>query len=173
MIWNKNFPEETPVDYGTVDCPLVHLITAAETLETHNPDLSARLFAVCRQQAEHLFARGFDFPTEGEACTEDGSIACQAWGLATAYLRLPDPNPEWISLAEALMAFHSKLELRSADARLHGSTLRFWETMYETSEWGPSINAGHGWTLWSGGLRCLLLPVPSNIYGVLGCTPAV
>jgi len=149
ILWNQNFDYETPVDYSTVDCPMVHLLRAADVLAEEDPALAERLNTVCRKQAEHLLNRGFDFPTEGEACTEDGSIACQAWGLARAYNRIPDPDPEWLVLAQALMAYHAKLELSAADVRLDGSSLRFWETMYETDEWGPSVNAGHGWTLWS------------------------
>jgi len=149
VIWNQNWDHETPVDYSTVDCPLIHLIEASSALKAHDQELSDRLAVVCRKQAEHLHSRGFDFPTEGEPCTEDGSIACQAWGLARAYNELPDPDPAWLELARELMAYHAKLELSGQDIRLDGSSLRFWETMYETDEWGPSINAGHGWTLWS------------------------
>jgi hypothetical protein len=47
------------------------------------------------------------------------------------------------------MDFHRKLEMNGLDSRVHGSSLRFWETQYETDDWGPSINAGHAWTLWS------------------------
>jgi len=149
VIWNQNWVHETPVDYSTVDCPMIHLLRAAEVLQERDADLSKRLYRVCRQQAEHLLNRGFDFPTEGEPCTEDGSIACQAWGLARAYNELADPDPAWLKLAQDLMSYHSKLELSGQDVRVDGSSLRFWETMYETEEWGPSINAGHGWTLWS------------------------
>lgn len=149
VIWNQNWDHETPVDYSTVDCPLIHLIEAEKVLRDIDPDLAVRLAVVCRKQAEHLLHRGFDFPTEGEPCTEDGSIACQAWGLARAYNELPNPDPAWVDLATDLMSYHAKLELSGEDIRLDGSSLRFWETMYETEEWGPSINAGHGWTLWS------------------------
>jgi len=149
VIWNQNWDHETPVDYSTVDCPMIHLLEAMAVLQEVDPEVSARLAVVCRKQAEHLYARGFEFPTEGEPCTEDGSIACQAWGLARAYNELPDPDPAWLTLAGELMDYHAKLELSGQDIRIDGSSLRFWETMYETDEWGPSINAGHGWTLWS------------------------
>lgn len=149
VIWNQNWPDETPVDYGTVDCPLVHLIEAWKTLRVYDAQLAEAVLTVCQRQAAHLYQRGFDFPTEGEPCTEDGSIACQAWGLAYAYNHLPDTDPAWIELATQLMAYHAKLECSGTDARVNGSSLRFWETMYETDAWGPSINAGHGWTLWS------------------------
>jgi len=149
VIWNQNFKDETPVDYSTVDCPLVHLLVAARVLEPFDPTLSCELLGFCRKQAEHLYKRGFDFPTEGEPCTEDGSIACQAWGLAFAFNNLENPDPRWVTLAAELMDFHSKLEMFGTDARSDGSSLRFWESMYESDNYGPSINAGHGWTLWS------------------------
>ena len=82
------------MDYPTVDCCLVHLIRAAEFLQAQQRDHAEKLWPICRLMADHLHQRGFDLPTGGEACTEDGSIAYQAWGLATAYNRLPDPCGE-------------------------------------------------------------------------------
>ena len=153
IIWNQNWPDEKPVDYTTEDCCLVHLLRAAEILEQGHKSLANTLWSICRLMADHLLARGFSFPTEGEPCTEDGSIACQAWGLATAYNAFSDPDPAWLSLAQDLMAYHAKLEMSGNDCRTNGSTIRFGETMYESQEWGPSINAGHGWTIWSAWAR--------------------
>jgi hypothetical protein len=149
LILNQGWAGEEDVDYSTVDCPLVHLLHAAETLRRNQHVFADEIFEFCRKNAEHLYHRGFDFPTEGEPCTEDGSIACQAWGLAAAYNQLPEADSKWIELSESLVEFHSKLEMYGTDIRTDGSSLRFWESMYESDNYGPSINAGHAWTLWS------------------------
>lgn len=148
VIWNQNFDHETPVDYSTVDAPMVHLMAAGKLLAGEGDDLGHELLGICRQQAEHLLARGFDFPTEGEPCSDEGSIACAAWALARSYNELQEPDGAWLSLAQDLLAYHNKMRLSGVDIRLDGSSVRFWETMYESNDWGPSINAGHGWSLW-------------------------
>ena len=167
-IWNQNRPEETPVDYSTVDCPMVHLIEAGKLLSERGDKLGPELLAFCHKQASHLFNRGFSFPTEGEPCTEDGSIACQAWGLARAYNELANPDAAWVELAEELMAYHAKHELSGSDIRLDGSTIRFWETQYESDDWGPSINAGTVGPCGAPSHAELYRAATSNIYGKPG-----
>ena len=59
------------------------------------------------------------------------------------------PKPAYLETALEIQALHESLRLRGSDARMFGSSLRFWETQYEGDDWGPSINAGHAWTMWS------------------------
>jgi hypothetical protein len=140
-------------DYTTVDAPGVALARLA-TLLRERGDARAPHFAqwACRV-ADYLVTRGFDFPTEGEACTEDGSISCAAWTLLHVYLHV-EPKPAYRDLGLALLEFHRKWEMVGVDCRTSGSTIRFWETQYESDAWGPSINAGHGWTIWTSVARC-------------------
>jgi hypothetical protein len=147
-VHNRRYTDD-PQDYCTVDAPLVHILRAAEVLNESHPDVSALARATARGIAAHILVRGFSFPTEGEQSTEDGSIACAAWSLAYAFNELSDPDPAWLAFARDLLGFHRKFEMFGADARLNGSSVRFWETMYESDDWGPSINAGHAWTLWT------------------------
>lgn len=147
-VYNIRY-EDTPQDYSTVDAPLVHIVHAARAIETSHPRISRSAFAAARGIADFILSRGFAFPTEGEQCTEDGSIACAAWSLAFAANELPEPDARWLPFARELLEFHRKLEMTGTDVRTDGSTIRFWETMYESDDWGPSINAGHAWTLWT------------------------
>jgi hypothetical protein len=62
---------------------------------------------------------------------------------------LDEPDPAWLQLSEELMRFHGKLEMSGPSVQTNGSSIRFWETQYESDSYGPSINASHGWTLWS------------------------
>lgn len=152
VTWNENTPGAR-VDYSTVDAPAVHLLRAGKLLDSQGVPLGKALLDGVRKNVDAVLRRGLSFPTEGQPATEDGSIACAAWLLATAYNELENPDPAWLAFAGDLMRFHHKLEMSGDDIRMDGSSLRFWETMYESDEYGPSINASHGWTLWSASAR--------------------
>lgn len=152
MIWNENTPDARH-DYSTIDAPAVHLLRAGTLLQSQGVPLGQALLDRVRKNVDAVLERGLDFPTEGQPCTEDGSIACAAWLLATAYTEMENPDPAWLTFAEELMRFHGKLEMSGDDIRTDGSSIRFWETMYESDDYGPSINASHGWTLWSASAR--------------------
>ena len=109
-----------------------------------------------------IFQKSYRTPAENRPTISIavGSISrgrpCRRWfhppglGLAAAYNGLPNPDPRWLTLSAELMAFHAKLELSGATFDLMVS-LR-WETMGNRG-YGPSINAGHGWTIWSAWAR--------------------
>jgi hypothetical protein len=135
-------------DYTTVDAPGVALVQLWRLLhELGRPE--ATEFAVAAERvADYLVSRGTACPTEGEPCTEDGSMACTAWTLLHTYVFLK-PKPSYLKSGLAVLDLRKKLELHGTDCRMNNSSLRFWETQYETDSWGPSINAGHGWTIWT------------------------
>ena len=149
VVWNQNTAVESKHDYCTVDAPILNMLKAGRKLLEMGEPLGTEMVARVRKGVAYLHRRGFSFATEGESCTEDGSMACTAWTLAGAYNELDDPDPAWLELAERMMDHHAKLEMRGDDIRIDGSSIRFWETQYETGDYGPSINASHGWTLWS------------------------
>ncbi|MBI3987039.1 MAG: hypothetical protein HY343_08975 [Lentisphaerae bacterium] len=160
---NRRQPDQEGGDYTSIDMPVIALGRLGHLLESRRPEASAYFFRWARTMADHLCRRGMSFPTEGEACTEDGSMACAALSLAYSHLFL-GPNPGHLAMAGVLVEAHEKLVLKSADCRLHQSSLRFWETLYETAAWGPSINAGHGWTLWTGATKALLYLATHRIH---------
>lgn len=148
MVVCQNAAGQEPHDYTTVDVPLIHVAMLGRTLEGLSDPQASFFLGWAERMADFLVRRGPDFQTEGEACTEDGSMACTAASALYAYLYIK-PKQEYLALGSEILAAHDKLMLKGCDARLADSSLRFWETQYESRAWGPSINAGHGWTMWT------------------------
>jgi hypothetical protein len=140
-------------DYSTVAVPMSALVRVG--LDVPDGEARAVIMGAAERLADHICRRGLDFPTEGEACTEDGSMSCSVVSLLYAY-KYVSPNPAYLDMAKTILAHHRVLEMVSADCRMNGSSLRFWETQYETRDWGPSINAGHGWTIWTAEAKALM-----------------
>ncbi|MDD6032106.1 MAG: hypothetical protein PUC47_01260 [Oscillospiraceae bacterium] len=144
----QNSADGIQVDYCTVHTPITGLIRAMEVLKSGGHAAAAETIRqAALRLADYICDRGFGFPTEGEPCTEDGSMACIAVSLFRAYLHL-QPKAAYLEVAEKILDAHSMLEMTAPDCRMNGSSIRFWETQYESRDWGPSINAGHGWTIW-------------------------
>ncbi len=165
-IINQNFPSEPGTDYSTVHIPVLSFLRWAHRLEPNDPDNAAFMADIARKIADHVWKRGLDFPTEGEPCTEDGSMACAAATLLYAY-RFLEAKPEYLRTAKELLEKHRMLELDGTDCRMKGSTVRFWETQYETRDWGPSINAGHGWTIWTSEAKAQLACIEGDFSALL------
>lgn len=143
--------DNLPIDYTTVITPLVSLIELLRAMGKRNDRRAPALREVCLCVAEYLLQRGFEFPTEGAPAhmrwTEDGSIACTALSLFHAYVHLGG-DPRFLQRAVEVMDFHRIWTLRGPDVRLHGSSCRFWETMWENDGEGRALNAGHAWNIW-------------------------
>ena len=134
----------------------------SKILQTQDSENSKFLAEAAQRIADHVCRRALHFPTEGEPCTEDGSMACAASTLLYAY-RYLCPNPEYLAVAKKILDKHRVLEMEGTDCRMRGSSLRFWETQYETRDWGPSINAGHGWTIWTSEAKAQLAIIEGNV----------
>jgi hypothetical protein len=144
----QNASNQPRRDYTTVDAPGVAFVQLWRLLNELGHPGTQLIAEAAEKVADYLVSRGMACPTEGEQCTEDGSMACTAWTLLHTYVYLK-PKPEYLRNGLAMLDLHRKLELQGADVRMNNSSLRFWETQYETDSWGPSINAGHGWTIWT------------------------
>lgn len=144
----QNTPEGEAVDYSTVHIALAGLLCALKVLRQEGMKEQDEVYRACVKLADHVCARGLGFPTEGEPCTEDGSMACTVVTLLLAYSEL-QAKPEYLAKAKEILDAHKMLEMVSGDCRMNGSSIRFWETQYESRDWGPSINAGHAWTIWT------------------------
>lgn len=155
MIICQNDADGERVDYCTVMVPMDGLLRAADALKGEDEETSRLLYDAAERLADYVCRRGLDFPTEGEPCTEDGSMTCSAVTLLLAYRQLT-PKPEYLETAKKILDAHSMLELYGTDCRMFGSSTRFWETQYESRDWGPSINAGHGWTIWMAEAKALM-----------------
>lgn len=162
MVQCQNDKEGHITDYSTVHVPISGLIKVAVLIKDIYPDKAESILGRAESLADFVCRRGLDFPTEGEACTEDGSMACSVITLLHAYKYIK-AKPEYLSMAETILEAHEVLTLKSTDCRTNGSSLRFWETQYETRDWGPSINAGHGWTIWTSEAKALLAVIRNDI----------
>src|SRR5690625_4000503 len=136
-------------DYTTVHTPVVLFVKLVKLCEKINEDELADTYRqVVANMTEHIVNRGLDFPTEGESCTEDGSVSCSALSILYYCYHIKYES-HYIEMAEKMLHLHRMLELTTYDAKMYMSSIRFWETLYESNEYGPSYNAGHSWTLWS------------------------
>lgn len=147
VIINENVPG-AKVDYSTVHPAIGGFVELGKILKERGNEKAEIMYNVAEQIADHVCRRALDFPTEGEPCTEDGSMACSAITMVRAYNEIA-PKEEYLSLAKELLGVHTVLEMNGTDCRMKNSSIRFWETQYESNDWGASINAGHGWTIWS------------------------
>lgn len=161
MVVCENHPGHV-VDYSTVHCAICGFIRLSEILKEKDSQKSQVFLHQAEKIADHVCKRGLDFPTEGEACTEDGSMTCSVVTLLWAYLKI-SPKEKYLAAAEEILNNHRMLMLDGTDCRMRNSTVRFWETQYETRDWGPSINAGHAWTIWGAEAEALMALVKCDI----------
>lgn len=145
---NQNDPDEEGIDYNTVHVAICGFLRWADIFRECDPQKAEYLLNISEKIADSVCRRALNFPTEGEPCTEDGSMGCSAATLAYAYLMVK-PKPEYLAVAKEILSAHHVLEMAGTDCRMKNSSIRFWETQYETRSWGPSINAGHAWSIWT------------------------
>ena len=162
MVVCQNTPDGEKIDYCTVHVPICGLIKLAEIIRETNVRESRWLFERAEKLADYVCARALSFPTEGEACTEDGSMSCSAITLLWAYQHISQKE-KYLQTANVILDYHEALVLNGTDCRQKNSSVRFWETQYESRDWGPSINAGHAWSIWTAEAKALLAQVTGNI----------
>lgn len=160
MIVNENTPGHK-VDYSTVHPAVCGFLALGQLLRERGDENAEQMFKAAEQIADHVCRRAFHFPTEGEPCTEDGSMSCSAITLLLAYLEIA-PKKEYLETGTMILKAHRVLEMDGADCRMKNSSLRFWETQYESRDWGPSINAGHGWSIWCAQAKALYAHISCN-----------
>ena len=161
MVVCQNLPKSKGTDYCTVHTPICALLKVADLISAEEPEKSMWIKNHAEKLADYVCQRGFSFPTEGEACTEDGSLSCSVITLLNAYQHI-SPKPEYLDMAKKLLDYHEVLVLRGEDCRQRNSSLRFWETQYESRDWGPSINAGHAWTIWYAEAKALMAQITGS-----------
>ena len=98
-----------------------------------------------------LNARRDNVDTEGQLTYEDGMISCTMTQLAMYALKTGDERKAkaYTESAEYLFRGHRSLTLSAhPDARVNGSTIRFWETQYTICMMANMYNSPCGWTAW-------------------------
>lgn len=140
-------------DYTTVCCPAIPLVDMAVFLKERGDDRYLIFEKAALELGDFLCERGLAFPTEGtksdlanEEC-EDGSISCTALSLLYICAKL-QYRQEYMDFAEEVLLLHRAWTIYTPDARMYGSSFRWWETIWEGDGEGPAICAGHAWTIW-------------------------
>lgn len=140
-------------DYTTVCCPMITVADMAMFMRDIDKAKSDKYYDSAKRMAEYLYARGLVFPTEGavsdetEAEMEDGSISCTALGLLY-YCNNVERVEKYIRKAKEILDIHDCWVMQTPVAQMRGSTLRWWETLWEGDAGGPALCCGHAWSIW-------------------------
>lgn len=98
-----------------------------------------------------LAKRRDNVQTEGQQTYEDGMISCSLTQLAMYALKNSEKEDitKYVQVAEALAEGHRSLTVsQHPDARVNGSTIRFWETQYTICLMSNMYNSPCGWSAW-------------------------
>lgn len=142
-------------DYTSVCCPMIPLLDVANFIKSKDPKKANRYFDCCEKMAEYLYKRGISFPTEGavsdevEDEMEDGSITCTALALLY-FCKNHSRRDSYIEKAKEILSIHESWVMNTPHCYTQGSSLRWWETQWEGDGDGPSLCAGHAWSIWRG-----------------------
>lgn len=140
-------------DYTTVCCAMIPIVDTALFLKGKDDERSRKYLSCAERMAEHLLSRNMLFPTEGrptdlaEPFVSEGSMACTALSMLY-YCRKVKKDQRYVDFAKKILDLHETWVIRTPLCNMNGSTLRWWETLWEGDADGPAINAGHAWTIW-------------------------
>ena len=140
-------------DYTTVCAPVIPIVDMAIFLKDRDRKRSDRYFTSARKICEHLCNRGMFFPSEGGRSDKtkdflpDGSVANTILNILY-YCKNVDKDDKMLNYAKRVMDLHDNYVIKTPRAQMLGSTLRWWETLWEGDKNGPALNCGHAWTIW-------------------------
>ncbi len=140
-------------DYTTVCCPIIPLIDLAKFLVGKDDIKAKKFLSSAEKMAEYIYGRGLSFPTETEVTDsyetemEEGSISCSAL-LLLYFCKNVRKEERYIKRAKEILELHEAWVINSVICQMKNSTLRWWETLWEGDADGPSLCAGHAWTIW-------------------------
>jgi hypothetical protein len=100
---------------------------------------------------DDLVARGDNLQTEGRQMYEDAMISCTMTQLAMYALKVAGQKDinKYLDGAEYLFNGHRSLTLNlHPDARVNGSTIRYWETWPTIAMRAFNYNSPCGWSAW-------------------------
>ncbi|GHT23531.1 hypothetical protein FACS189430_06950 [Bacteroidia bacterium] len=105
-----------------------------------------------KKAIDELTANLDNIQTEGEMTFEDGMIACSYSQIAMFALLQPEGSAErqkYIKAAEFMYSGHRCLSQHLIpDSRVHGASIRFWESQYDILTYPNFVNSPHGWSAW-------------------------
>ena len=140
-------------DYTTVCAPVIPIVDMAVFLKDRDKTRSDKYFSAAKKICEFLCKRGLYFPSEGGKTDKtadflpDGSVSNTILNLLY-YCKNVDRDQNMIDFAKKVMDFHENYIIKTPKCQMLGSTLRWWETLWEGDKDGPALNCGHAWTIW-------------------------
>ena len=128
-----------------------------------------RHYASVKRAMDELAKSLDNIQTEGQNTFEDGMIRCSYTQLAMFALLQPEGSSErakYLKAAEYLVDSHRCLsQLMIPDSRVHGASIRFWESQYDILIYPNFVNSPHGWSAWRiYGLKYLYLLTGNERY---------
>lgn len=146
--FNGKIVDGNNADYTTVCAPVIPIVDMANTLKTIDFEKSTKYKNTAVEIAEYLIERGFNFPTEGDdGAYEDGSISCTALSVIYVCANICF-DKRYLDFVKEILELHKAWTIYTPDAKMYGSSFRWWETIWEGDGEGPAICAGHAWTVW-------------------------
>ena len=139
-------------DYTSVCCIMIPLTDMAHFLKGRDDERSARYFQSASWIAEYLYRRGWVFNTEGGETDEaekrltDCAVACTVLNLLYYSVHVKKEE-RYLQFAKEVLDVHECWVMKSPIAQMRGSSLRWWETLWEGDADGPALNCGHAWTI--------------------------
>ena len=140
-------------DYSTVCCPMIPIVDMANHFKDKDVALYEKYSSSAAKLAKHLNERGYSFPTETEYTDqageehEDGSISCTALALLY-YSANMEKNQTYMDTALEILRIHEAWVVKTPIAQMYRSSLRWWETRWESDKDGPALCMGHAWSIW-------------------------
>lgn len=138
--------------YSSVIYPAKSILELADAELKAGRKKDARRHELSAKRAiDQLVASQGDFNTEGQITYEDGMVSCSALQIGLFALRQKDQKLRK-HYADAMMDIlrgHDCLtQLRVADGRRRGGTMRYWEAQYDVLMLPNMISSPHGWSAW-------------------------
>jgi hypothetical protein len=132
---------------------MIPIVDMANYFKDRDEALYQKYRTSAAKLAEHLYRRGYYFPTETEETDEveeereDGSISCTALALLY-YSGNVEYNENYVQTALEILQTHEAWVAKTPIAQMYRSSLRWWETRWEGDKDGPALCMGHGWSIW-------------------------
>lgn len=161
LIENNQRKDGAYVNHNTVYTSVIYvaksileLSLVEKRLGATDPSWAAKAaehYASAKRAVDQLVSADGDFQTEGEMTFEDGMVSCSALQIGMLALMQNDAaaRKHYTDAMLKILDSHDCLaQLRVADARRRGGTMRYWEAQYDVQMLPNMFNSPHGWSGW-------------------------
>lgn len=133
---------------------ILELVKVEQRLGLTNKNWAAaarRHYKSAKRAIDQLVASQGNFETEGQLTFEDGMISCSALqiGMLGLMQKSAKARRHYSDAMLQILRSHDCIaQLRVADARRRGGTMRYWEAQYDVQMLPNMFNSPHGWSAW-------------------------